>query len=45
MLDNTNTTYGDFAVPLHDADLDVLRSCLDNLQQALDSELDGSIPT
>ena len=32
--------YSDFAITFHDADLDVLRACLNNFQQTLDSEFD-----
>ena len=35
--------YADLAVALHDVDLDVLRACLNNLEQALDCELDGLV--
>jgi hypothetical protein len=37
-------THRDHAVPLHYADLDVLRSRLDDLEQRLDGELDRLLP-
>ena len=36
-------THCDFAVALHDTNLDVLRACLDNLEQTLDCQLDGVV--
>lgn len=37
-------TYGDFSVTFHDADLNILRSSLNNLQQTLHGELDALFP-
>lgn len=34
----------DFAVPVHDANLDVLRARLDNLEERLDCQLDRLVP-